>query len=243
MGAEDHDEGTRLYAPSLPDDSNSVVDSKPSWYANGHADLDTNKHHADSGMHLTRIEAVVGRSDRTFGIGSCHQLPSTWPRFSSTSSAYETQGHRLEAQQQTHRHDSLIIVEALGDKSRANIATRYATSKLLEVFCIRALTELHPADKYPATVNRVSWALPRCAYAKGWMAVVHHDALGSRGLLYAAQYGPERHRKWIYDKTIPAPGKFITTPQGQNVEKRPWNELVERLEKISPGVTQNWEQP
>ncbi|KZP07374.1 hypothetical protein FIBSPDRAFT_875547, partial [Athelia psychrophila] len=27
------------------------------------------------------------RSDHTFGIGSCHQLPSTWPRFSSSSSS------------------------------------------------------------------------------------------------------------------------------------------------------------
>ncbi|KZP07375.1 hypothetical protein FIBSPDRAFT_902113 [Athelia psychrophila] len=42
--------------------------------------------------------------------------------------------------------------------------------------------------------------------------------------------------------TIHAPGKCVTTPEGQNVEKRPWNELVEKLEKIGPGVTQNLEQ-
>ncbi|KZP04779.1 NAD(P)-binding protein [Athelia psychrophila] len=92
------------------------------------------------------------------------------------------------------------------------------TSKLLGVFCVRAFAELHPADKYPITVNT------RGGGGKPWTCVC--DAVYT--------YGPG-----VYDNTIPAPGKFVTTPERQKVEKRLWNELAETLEKISPSVTQN----
>ncbi|KZP18219.1 NAD(P)-binding protein [Athelia psychrophila] len=139
------------------------------------------------------------------------------------------------------------ILEALSDPHRANMATRYPTSKLLEVFCVRAFAELHPADKYPITVNTICPGLCHSELAReaGWglyimkLLLARGTEAGSRGLVYATQYGPESHGKWVYDNTIHAPGKYVTTPEGQKVEKRLWNELVEALEKISPGVTQN----
>ncbi|KZP30265.1 hypothetical protein FIBSPDRAFT_850559 [Athelia psychrophila] len=76
----------------------SIVDSEHSPCANGHAELDANKHYADSVMNLTGTRAAVGvlplcssvpthSSDRTAGIGSCYQLPSTSSRPPSSSSA------------------------------------------------------------------------------------------------------------------------------------------------------------
>ncbi|KZP32667.1 retinol dehydrogenase [Athelia psychrophila] len=141
-----------------------------------------------------------------------------------------------------------MIMEALSDPQRANMAMRYPTSKLLEILCVRAFAESHPADKYPVTVNTMCPGFCHSELARevsGWglyamkLLLARSTELGSRGLLYATQYGPESHGKCIYDNTIHAPSKFVTTPEGQKVEKRLWNELLERLEKISPGVTQN----
>ncbi|KZP18242.1 NAD(P)-binding protein [Athelia psychrophila] len=142
-----------------------------------------------------------------------------------------------------------IILEALSDPSRAKMATRYPTSKLLEIFCVRAFAESHPADKYPVTVNGVCPGFCHSELARefrgGWklyiikLLLARSTELVSRGLLYATQYGPESHGRWVYDNTIHAPGEFVTTPEGQKVEKRFWNELLERLEEISPGVMQN----
>ncbi|KZP32678.1 retinol dehydrogenase [Athelia psychrophila] len=130
------------------------------------------------------------------------------------------------------------ILEALSDPHRANMATRYPTSKLLEVFCVRAFAELHPADKYPITVNTMCPGLCHSELAReaGWglyimkLLLARGTEAGSRGL-------PGKRRGDQIEERVS--GKFVTTPEGRKVEKRVWNELVEALEKISPGVTQN----
>jgi hypothetical protein len=63
--------------------------------------------------------------------------------------------------------------------------------------------------------------------------------VGSRTLVYAATQGPETHGHYIYDCKIQLPSTFVLSPEGREVQDRVYEEILERLEKISPGVSKN----
>ncbi|KZP29625.1 hypothetical protein FIBSPDRAFT_946521 [Athelia psychrophila] len=123
------------------------------------------------------------------------------------------------------------ILDALSGPHNANMATRspgVPTSKRLEVFCVRTFAELHPADKYPIAVYTIcpGYCHSELAREAGWglyimkLLLARGPEVGSRGPVYATQ-------------------QVRDPPMGQKVEKGLRNELVETLEKISPGAMQN----
>ncbi|KAF2805937.1 short chain dehydrogenase [Mytilinidion resinicola] len=140
-----------------------------------------------------------------------------------------------------------MIFETLNAKETANMAERYMTSKLLEVFAVRELAE---KSEGPVTVNCLNPGLCHSALTRdkgpaAWVLAVmkaliaRSTEVGSRTLLNAAGYGPESHGKYISDCKIEEPSAFVRSAEGKKTQARVWDELMKKLEAISPGVTKN----
>ena len=72
------------------------------------------------------------------------------------------------------------------------------------------------------------------------LLVARTTEYGSRTLVHAASQGPESHGQYLHDcKITPPMGPLVLTDEGRTAQDRVWDELVEKLEAIRPGVTRN----
>lgn len=128
-------------------------------------------------------------------------------------------------------------------------AQQYPVSKLLEVLSVRAIAARRPASKVPYTINYVNPGLCHSELArdlsswKFWFmktVLARTTECGSRALVNAGSQGPESHGHYMSDCQISEPSPFVRSKEGKEVQDRVWNELVEKLEAIQPGVTSNF---
>ncbi|KAJ6598434.1 hypothetical protein DFH09DRAFT_1131771 [Mycena vulgaris] len=146
------------------------------------------------------------------------------------------------------------ILKTMGstEYSTVNMASRYALTKLLNIFFVRALnTRLAPTT--PLIVDAVS---PGYCYSElrrsfsGVRAVVDFvmerllassAEVGSRQLVWAAlahQENPEKLRgEYIGLSQIEEVGDFALSAEGLKVQDRIWDEMVEILGQVDPRVT------
>ncbi|KAM6523002.1 hypothetical protein FALCPG4_012607 [Fusarium falciforme] len=91
------------------------------------------------------------------------------------------------------------IFNSLNDEKKADMAGRYATTKLLEVFVVREMAARRPADSYPVTINSTIPGLcesrlggdSRGLLLKVFSFLFARSAeVGSRNLVYSASAGP-----------------------------------------------------
>ncbi|KAK5123280.1 hypothetical protein LTR85_002710 [Meristemomyces frigidus] len=137
------------------------------------------------------------------------------------------------------------IFQTLNDQSKSDIKERYPVSKLLEVFGVRAFAERYPSSSFSVTVNTVNPGLCHSELSRegGWTYVVLKALLarsteyGSRTLLHAATQGPESHGQYLSDCQIAQPSPLVRSEEGKVAQDRVWDELVQKLEVIKPGVT------
>ncbi|MCJ1432314.1 hypothetical protein MMC27_001670 [Xylographa pallens] len=62
---------------------------------------------------------------------------------------------------------------------------------------------------------------------------------GSRTLVNSASAGPETHGEYLdMCKVIPT-ATVVRSPKGQKTQKRLWDELMGKLDKIEPGISEN----
>ena len=62
---------------------------------------------------------------------------------------------------------------------------------------------------------------------------------GSRTLVHAAGLGSESHGQYLHDCQIAPPSPLVLSGEGKKAQDRVWDELVQILEAIRPGVTSN----
>jgi hypothetical protein len=62
---------------------------------------------------------------------------------------------------------------------------------------------------------------------------------GSRALMAAVAAGRESHGKYVDSGKVDDPSAFVMSEEGKATQKRVWDELMEILEGIEPGVTAN----
>lgn len=62
--------------------------------------------------------------------------------------------------------------------------------------------------------------------------------LGSRTLVHAGAQGADTHGQYLSDCEIADPAPVVV--EDKETQDRVWNELVEKLEAIEPGVTRNF---
>ncbi|KAL7934260.1 NAD(P)-binding protein [Trichoderma chlorosporum] len=144
------------------------------------------------------------------------------------------------------------ILEDLNDKAKweANYDKRYTVSKMFLHFAARQLASLKPVAETGVIVNIVDPGLcktelnhelsPLTRFG-AWCAklVIGRNAeVGSRTLIHGIASGEKSHGKYltsceIREDHIP---EWATNESGQVLQNQIWTELVEKLEKIQPGV-------
>jgi NAD(P)-dependent dehydrogenase (short-subunit alcohol dehydrogenase family) len=139
------------------------------------------------------------------------------------------------------------IFNNMNDESKANMAARYPTSKLMEVYIVREMAARKPADKYPVTINMLNPGLCHSELGReGSIALKIMKFLlartteeGSRTLVHATGAGSETHGEYLSDCKITETATVVRSAEGQKAQKRLWDELMAKLDKIVPGVSGN----
>ncbi|KAL8638375.1 MAG: hypothetical protein Q9228_004465 [Teloschistes exilis] len=143
------------------------------------------------------------------------------------------------------------IFAALNDEKTARMDDRYQVSKLLEVFYVRSLashsSKNHPTP--PITINMVNPGLCHSELAlKGGdpmglkimkFLLARTTEQGSRTYLSATEAGEKSHGCYMNACRVEEVAPLVRSEVGKEVQRRVWEQLNERLEKIAPGVVGN----
>ncbi|KAF2878608.1 short-chain dehydrogenase [Massariosphaeria phaeospora] len=143
------------------------------------------------------------------------------------------------------------LFESLSVKEKADMESRYALSKLLEVFSVRAMTNRRPSSQIPVTINCVNPGFCHSELARNAVGVqaimfavmkflfARTTEQGSRTLVHAGSQGAETHGQYLSDCKLAAVAPLVPSAEGYQVQERVWTELAAKLEAIKPGVTKN----
>ena len=127
---------------------------------------------------------------------------------------------------------------------------RYPMSKLMEILLVQELVK-HTKDKPVVTLvnpgfcwsNLVSFENPvGAAVFWFWRTILARTTeVGSRTLVAGIIAGPESHGHFMSDCVNQDHGVagWIKTPEGQDTQKRLYEQTLAHLEKISPGISNN----
>ena len=140
------------------------------------------------------------------------------------------------------------IFNHMNNKSKVNWEERYPTSKLMEVFCVREMAAKRSVDTHPVTINMLNPGLCESELSREGNArikimkffLARTTEAGSRTLVAAAAAGPETHGEYMNMCKVTPTATITRGAEGQKIQKRLWGELMEKLEKIEPGISGNF---
>lgn len=130
----------------------------------------------------------------------------------------------------------------------ASMGNRYQVSKLLNVFGTRAMADRKSASMIPVTINCVNPGLCHSELSRDagiGLAILkfflaRSTEVGSRTLVHAASAGPETHGQYLsFASKIELPSDYVQSSEGYEVQNRFWDELIQKLEAVSPGIAGN----
>jgi NAD(P)-dependent dehydrogenase (short-subunit alcohol dehydrogenase family) len=139
------------------------------------------------------------------------------------------------------------IFNNMNDESKGNITSRYPTTKLLEVFVVREMAAQRPAETYPVTINLVNPGLCRSELGREDPGLLFKfmififartTEVGARNLVYGASAGPDTHGQYLDRCRIKPTATITTGPTGIETQRKVWDELLEKLDKIEPGIAE-----
>ena len=134
------------------------------------------------------------------------------------------------------------------------MSNRYPTTKLLEIFMVRALASRMSSGNHAAEPVILNCITPGLCHSRlsrdvtGLQAVAFFifkfllartTEAGSRTLLAGAEIGKESHGEYMKNCVISPPSDFVRSKEGSKTEERVYSELLEILEKIQPGISNN----
>lgn len=136
------------------------------------------------------------------------------------------------------------IFDQLNDEKKTSMQARYPLSKFLDILVTFAMVDKLPKN-YPVVIDTVNPGLCRSelsrespSLAKVVYTVFHARTAeeGAQNSIFAASAGKQFHGKYISECAEGPMSKFFTSDEWRKPGERVWNELVEVLEKISPGI-------
>ncbi|PHH58382.1 hypothetical protein CDD82_3116 [Ophiocordyceps australis] len=138
------------------------------------------------------------------------------------------------------------IFASLSDKSKATLVDRYFVTKLLQLLCVREMAARAGPD-YPVAFNCFNPGFVKSELGRelGWnlylwgLVFARSASVGSRTLVAAAAKGAASHGRYMTEGEFAEPGEWVRSDEGARVQRKVWDELVEKLEEILPGVTKN----
>ncbi len=146
------------------------------------------------------------------------------------------------------------IFDSLNDTKTANMAGRYFLSKLIVMQCVRELAERTSAsaEKHHTplvVVNNVAPGWCRTdlfrneaggAGQKMALKIIGRSSEeGSRTLVHGATAGKETHGQYLSECHVKPASAWVRSKEGEEVQKRTWEELMAKLEVIRPGISAN----
>lgn len=142
------------------------------------------------------------------------------------------------------------IFKALNDKTKSDVAERYELSKLLQVFIVREMAARlsKGQESTPIIMNCVNPGLCKSELSREVDSVMvniikfilaRSAEQGSRNLIHGAGGELSTHGQYLDMGKAKAPASVVVGPGGEETQRRLYAELVEILEKIVPGVTDN----
>ncbi|KAG9230544.1 NAD(P)-binding protein [Amylocarpus encephaloides] len=149
--------------------------------------------------------------------------------------------------------DEPNVLAYMNDPKTAKMDDRYAASKLLQIFAMHEVAAMMSEKDYPITLNSVNPGLCKTSLARNATGIFHIQMVilkflyaytseeGSRTLVHAATCGPESHGRFFTncDPQRVYTSSFVRSEDGQKAQKKIWKEILEKLEKIQPGISAN----
>ncbi|KAL8773747.1 MAG: hypothetical protein Q9209_001515 [Squamulea sp. 1 TL-2023] len=141
------------------------------------------------------------------------------------------------------------IFKTMSDPKTARMGERYPVSKLLEVLYLRELASHTKRSDKPGIViiNLVNPGLCHSELVReGDLGVrimkfflARTTEVGSRNFITATTAGEETHGGYISSCRVDDVAPLVTSKVGIETQKRVWDELNAKLEKIQPDITAN----
>ncbi|OCL10135.1 short-chain dehydrogenase/reductase [Glonium stellatum] len=141
------------------------------------------------------------------------------------------------------------VFTTLADPGTARMADRYNVSKMMEVLACREIVATRAPKGYPVTINFVNPGLCHSELMRErglvgsilkFLLHARSTEVGSRTLVSAASIGHESHGEYLSDCIVTAPSKLVTSPLGKEMQVHVWKHLSEKLERIQPGILNNF---
>jgi NAD(P)-dependent dehydrogenase (short-subunit alcohol dehydrogenase family) len=133
-------------------------------------------------------------------------------------------------------------------KSKKNQSERYPTTKLMQVFIVREMAARLPKDSTPITINctnpglchsELSRELDGMQVRVAKFLLARSSEEGSRNLIVGAVGGLDTHGQYLDMGKVKTPATVVVGPGGAEAQMRLYTELMEKLDKIVPGVSEN----
>lgn len=171
-----------------------------------------------------------------------------------SSDAHFVAGNLVDQDEQSHQTAARRkIFDAF--KSTSVAPDRYQTSKLLQVFLTRQLAKemSKPTSKSNGKVilNTLNPGFCRTSLfrdnkfpASMFLMLMSHligrsAEVGSRVIVDAAAAGPETHGMWLDTFNIREPSAYVRSEEGQKMQQRLYEEMMEILDRVEPNVGSN----
>ncbi|PYH46503.1 putative short-chain dehydrogenase/reductase family protein [Aspergillus saccharolyticus JOP 1030-1] len=205
---------------------------------------------------------LIGGTERSIlvnVISTFLLIVSLLPKLQETATQQHTRPRVVVVSSEGHETTEFVeqkadrIFDALKDKTQSNMDERYDTTKLIQLYLVRAVAEhLSLSNKPAVTINAVSPGLCKTGLLRETplaarilispiKAVLARSAEeGSRTLVHAA--GPdngETHGKYLRDCKMTEPAAAVRSEQGQATQEKLFKELLEELEEVCPGIRGN----
>jgi len=173
------------------------------------------------------------------------------PKLRETAMKYNVTPHLVIVSSDAHAHakfpekNSPIIFDTLNERATTDPASIYMVSKLLEIFYCRMLAaHLRDSNKPIITLNFPSPGFCESELLReaGWgvsiakIFLARTTEVGSRTLVASACADHESHGQYMDTAQVTKPSPFVLSKEGLKTQKRVWDELNAKLEKIQPGI-------
>ncbi|KAF2093615.1 short-chain dehydrogenase/reductase-like protein [Rhizodiscina lignyota] len=144
-----------------------------------------------------------------------------------------------------------IFAALNADKSSSGMRRRYGVTKLLGVLLTKELAaRMGKPDNQGVIVNcanpgfcvsdlgRDAPAVYRPLMVLLNLILARTTEMGSRAHVFAAAGSAETHGQYMSNGRVEPPSEFVRSKDGMETQHRVYDELLKKLEKINPGISQ-----
>ncbi|KAJ9256494.1 hypothetical protein DTO207G8_2497 [Paecilomyces variotii] len=170
------------------------------------------------------------------------------PRIVIVNSALHYVASTKELDPNNNNNNNGEIFSRLNDPQTADMSGRYAVSKLLVLYAVRELAERLRARKPLVVINT-----PNPSFCKSGLMgndvsfgertaeklLARSTEMGSRALVHGLSSGVESHGEYLTNCHVQQPSYLVTDAKGVRIQKKFWKEVVQKLEKVAPGIELN----